>query len=452
MRDLLLLAFLVPALIATLRYPFVGVLTWAWFSLMTPHQMAYGVFGLQLNLMIAAVTLVSIGLSGAFRHFRLDWLTGLVLLFAACLCISQIYSLKPEHSAKYFDLFLKTLIFVAVCMQLTTDRLKFHALMWMLAIGIGYFALKGGLFTLATLGQYRVQGLPNTILEDNNHLGTAIATILPLILYLRQQATGALVRQGLLALFVLAIVAVIGTHSRGAFVALLVFGGFFWLRSNRKLLILAGLSVVFVPAIAFMPSKWGERMTTIGEATADASFMGRVDAWHINTELALAHPFTGAGLRVPYEKDVAATVDRERAASAKAAHSIYFEVLGGTGFIGLAVFLGILGTAFMTTMRLQKLKADPTVDPWIPSFAYYAQISLAVFCVGGAAVSMEMWDGLYVLIALIAGASRLAKIPVAAMAPAGVQPRLPSWRVAARGVGWSRPWAKPSNPTLQDRG
>lgn len=433
MRDVLLLLFLVPALAATLRYPFVGVLAWAWFSLMTPHQMAYGVFGLQLNLLIAAVTLVSIALSGAFRHFRFDGMTGLFLAFAACIGVSQIFSLSPDASFRYFDQFLKTLLFAVVCIQLATDRLKFHALLWMLVIGVGYFAIKGGLFTLVTFGQYRVQGLPNTILEDNNHLGTALATVLPLILYLRTQASRAIVRHGLLALFVLAVIAVLGTHSRGAFVALVVFAGFFWLRSRRKFLILGGLLLVLVPAVAFMPAKWTERMSSIGEATQDASFMGRVDAWHINTELALAHPLTGAGLRNSYEKEIAATVDPVRAQSAKAAHSIYFEVLGGTGFIGLAVFLAILATAAVTNRRLQKLKSDPSVDPWIAPFAYYAQISLAVFCVGGAAVSMEMWDGFYILIALIAASARLSKIPVAAHAPAAA-PQRRLWRLEARGV------------------
>lgn len=434
MRDLLLLAFLTATLIVTLRYPFVGVLAWAWFSLMTPHQMAYGVFGLQLNLAIAAVTFFAIVASGSFRHFRLDRLTALIVSFALWLCVSQIFSLDAENSYKYFDQFIKTLLFVAVCVQLTTDRLKFHALVWMLVIGIGYFALKGGLFTLVTLGAHRVQGLPHTMLEDNNHMGTAIATILPMILYVRTQAANRLVRTGLLALFALAVVAVIGTHSRGAFLALIAFGGFFWLRSRSKLAILAGLLVVFIPAIAFMPAKWTERMGTISEATQDSSFMGRVDAWWINAELAIAHPVTGAGLRNSYEKEIAATVDPERALSAKAAHSIYFEVLGGTGFVGFAIYLALLAAAFLTTLRLQRLKSNPTIDPWIPEFGYYAQIALTVFCIGGAAVSLEMWDGYCILIALIGAAHRLSKIPVAAESAAARPALNPGWRMAARGV------------------
>lgn len=410
MRDALLLAFLAIPLLVTLRYPFVGVLTWAWFSLMTPHQMAYGVYGLQLNLLIAAVTLVSIVLSGSFRHFRFDGVTALIVLLAFWLWISQVFSLDPERSYPYFDRFIKTLVFAFLCVQLAGDRLRFHALLWMLVVGIGYFAIKGAIFTLVTLGEHRVQGLERTVLEDNNHMGVALATILPLILYLRSQSARPLVKTGLTALFVAALIAILGTHSRGALVCLVVFGAFYWMRSRRKLLILAALSLVMVPAIAFMPSKWTERMSTITQATEDASFMGRVDAWVINMKLAAEHPLTGAGLRNSYEKKVAASVDVDRARTAKAAHSIYFEMLGGSGFVGLAIYASLLAAAFFAAVSLSGRKSGE-IDPFIPTFGYYAQISLAVFCVGGAAVSLEMWDGYFILIALIAAAARLSREP-----------------------------------------
>lgn len=431
MRDLILLATLAIAVVVTLRYPMVGVLTWTWFSLMTPHQLAYGAQTLQLNMVIAVATAVSIVASGSFRHFRMDAMTGLLLAFAFWLGVSQVFSVAPENSATFFDRFVKTLVFVAICIQLSTDRLKFHALAWMFVVCVGYFAMKGALFTLATFGEHRVQGIERTILEDNNHLGAAIATILPLVMYLKSVSTRPLVRASLLALFVAGIVAVIGTHSRGAFVALVIFAGYYWLRSNRKLVLLAGLLVVALPAIAFMPTKWTERMTTISEATQDSSFMGRVDAWVISAKLAMAHPLTGVGLRNSYLAEVAATVDAERSQRAKAAHSIYFEVLGGSGFVGLALMLSVIAAAFVATMRLKALEGVAGVDPWIPKFGYFAQISLAVFCVGGAAVSMEMWDGFWLLIGLIAAARRLSKIPVAVhSASPATAPR--GWRSALR--------------------
>ncbi|WP_428409180.1 putative O-glycosylation ligase, exosortase A system-associated [Hyphococcus sp.] len=408
MRDLILLGFTALCLAAAIRHPFAGLLTWAWFTLMTPHQAAYGVYGVPLNVIIAGVTIASYIVSGEISKFRFDPITALIVLFGGWLMIAQAFSLSPENSAVYHDRFIKTLLFIVLCAQMAAGKLRFHALVWTVVASIGFFAAKGAAFTFATLGQYRVQGLPNTILEDNNHFGIAVATILPLILYLREESARPLVRRGLLAMFCLAIIAIIGTHSRGAFLALIAFSGFFWIRAKHKFAILGGLILVTAPAIAFMPGKWTERMSTIGEATQDASFMGRVDAWVINYKLAAAHPMTGAGLRNSYEKEIAQSVDIERAERAKAAHSIYFEVLGGSGFVGLFIYLSLFAAAFLSSWRIYLSRNNQRLAPWKSRFAYYAQMSLTVFAIGGASVSLEMWDGYLIVIALIGALSKMA--------------------------------------------
>ncbi len=407
MRDVLLLAFVALCLIPALRYPFAGLLTWAWFSLMTPHQAAFGVFGIPLNLIIAAVTITAYVASGDVTRFKTNPLTGLIILFAGWLTLSQAFSLDPETSAPYFDRMIKTLVFVLLCVQMATSKLKINALVWTIVLGIGFFAAKGALFTFVTLGAHRVQGLPLTVLEDNNHFGIAVATILPLILYLRGEAKHAWMRWGLLGLFYLSIVAIIGTHSRGAFLALVAFGGFFWLRSKHKVSIVAGLALLMIPTIAFMPAKWTERMSTIGEATQDASFMGRVDAWVINYKLAQENPLTGAGLRNSYQEKIAKDVDPKRAAGAKAAHSIYFEILGGAGYVGLLLYLSIFAAAFFSAWSISIHRKNPAMAPWKGRFAIYAQLSLFIFMIGGASTSMEMWDGYLIVIALLAALSNL---------------------------------------------
>ncbi|HNS88300.1 MAG TPA: DUF5935 domain-containing protein, partial [Parvularculaceae bacterium] len=75
MRDALLMAVMAAGLLTALRYPFAGILLWAWFSLMTPHQMAYGAFGVPLNLVIAAVTIAALILRGEAARFRFDAIT-----------------------------------------------------------------------------------------------------------------------------------------------------------------------------------------------------------------------------------------------------------------------------------------------------------------------------------------------------------------------------------------
>jgi probable O-glycosylation ligase (exosortase A-associated) len=431
MRDALLLAFILVCLVGAVRYPFAGLLVWAWFSFMTPHQMAYGVYGLPLNVIIAGATILAAALSGAWRQFRFDGHTALLILFAVWLTIAQQASLDPVNSAPIHDRFIKLLIFILLAGQLATSKLRVHALVWMFVLSIGYFAAKGAVFTIATLGQFRVQGLPNTILEDNNHTGIAIAATLPLILYLHGQAANRLARWGLVALLISAAFAIVGTQSRGAFVSLVVFAAYFWMRSRRKLMILAGLGALLVPAIAFMPASWTERMRSIQHATEDASFMGRVDAWIINTKLALAHPLTGVGLRNAYLEEIADTVEPNR--TPRAAHSIYFEVLGGSGFVGLGLYLWLIAHAFVSTLRLQSpARNGPPRAPWTQKFGYYAQMSLAVFCVGGATVSLEMWEGYLLVMALIAASRKLEARQ--SFSAEGHRASI-GWRMIARGFG-----------------
>ncbi|MEO1136978.1 MAG: putative O-glycosylation ligase, exosortase A system-associated [Pseudomonadota bacterium] len=428
MRDFFLLGFLSLCLAVTIRHPFAGLLTWAWFTLMTPHQAAYGVYGVPLNVIIAGVTIASYIVSGEIAKFRFDPITNLIIVFAGWLTVSQVFSLDPENSAAYYDRFVKTLLFVVLCAQMATTKLRFNALVWVVVASIGFFAAKGAVFTILTLGEFRVQGLPTTVLEDNNHFGIAVATILPLILYLRAESSKPVVRQGLLVLFGLAIVAIIGTHSRGAFLSLIAFGGYFWFRAKHKFAILAGLTLIMAPTIAFMPGKWTERMRTIGEATQDASFMGRVDAWVINYKLAVKHPLTGAGLRNSYQKEVAQSVDISRAESAKAAHSVYFEVLGGAGFLGLAAYLLLFTTAFFSAWRIYLSRANEKLAPWKWRFAYYSQMSIVVFAIGGASTSMEMWHGYLIVIALVAA---LIKLTTADRKPEGyalIAARARNWR------------------------
>lgn len=410
MRDFLLLAAIAGFLAIAIRRPFIGVLVWAWFTIMTPHQLAYGVYGIPLNVMIAGVTLGAYVLSGEAFKPRFDIISSLIIALSGWILLSQYFSLDPGNSAEYSDRFVKTLLFALVCAQMATTKLRLHALIWILVAGIGFFAAKGAIFTFMTLGEFRVHGLEDTVLEDNNHFGIAAATILPLIWYLRGQAQNKWLRRFLVVLLALTVFAIFGTHSRGGFIALIAFGGLFWLRSRYKVAMAAGLIALAVPAVIFMPSKWTERMATISEASEDRSFMGRVDAWVINYKLAVAHPVTGAGLRNSYQFDIAETVDIDRALTARAAHSIYFELLGGTGFVGFTIYMALLAAGFLTVWRVFLQRNDPAIAPWKPEMARAIQVSLIIFGIGGASVSMEMWDGYLILIAAVA-ALRALSVP-----------------------------------------
>ncbi|MEO1251779.1 MAG: putative O-glycosylation ligase, exosortase A system-associated [Pseudomonadota bacterium] len=419
MRDILLLTIIAGLAAIAIRRPFAGLLAWAWFSIMTPHQLAYGVYGIPLNVVLACATLIGFALTRELWRIRFDPVIISMAAFTGWLVVAQYFSLNPEHSAPFADRFIKTLVFATLCGLLATTRLRLHALIWILAVGVGFFAAKGALFTVATFGEFRVQGLPGTVIEDNNHFAIAVATCLPLMLYLRSQAKHAWLRAVLLAVFALSIFAIIGTHSRGGLIALGVFAVAFWMRSRKKLALAAALALLLFPATAFMPSKWSQRMSTIAEAGSDESFQGRVDAWVINWKLAKENPITGGGLRNSYLPEIAADVDLERAESARAAHSIYFETLGGAGFVGLALFFWMLLAAFSALSKAIN-ETQQKDDDWRPQLARALQVCLLVFCVGGASVSMEMWDGYLIIIGLASALAALTRNQLArTAAPAG---------------------------------
>lgn len=402
MRDALLLLFLGVTMMAAIRYPFAAVLLWAWFTLAAPQTGAYGAAALPLNVPIALLALASIVYHGDIFRLRISSQLIFLVGFLAWLFVSQAASLAPDVSAIPFDNFWKVMLFVTLCAVATTDRLRFTALLWVLVMVMGFYGAKGGLYTILTFGQGMYFGMPNTLLGDNNHMGIALATSLPLFLFVAGHATHRWVKLGTWGVFALTVIAVLGTYSRGAFISLLVFGVLMWWTSRHKLVIGLAALIVGAGVLTLAPTEWTERMESISEAGEDSSFTGRVDAWVINTKLAVANPVTGAGLRTSYEEDIAATVSTREP---RAAHSIYFEVLGGTGFVGLFLFLGLYASGVLAAFRAA---TNTTLKPWRRDFGRAATMSLLIFGVGGASVSMEMWEG-YLLIIVLAGA--IAKLP-----------------------------------------
>ncbi|WP_306253946.1 putative O-glycosylation ligase, exosortase A system-associated [Parvularcula sp. IMCC14364] len=414
MRDLLLILFILSSLGITLRYPFVGILLWAWFTLATPQQAAYAAASLPLNTLIAGVTFIAFFLHQEYERVRLNPLMILLAVFGFWLWIAQTQSLDPGFSGEFYSRFIKIIIFIMLCMIMVTTRLRFHALLWLFAIVMGFYGAKGGVYTLLTFGQRIYFGLEDTVLYDNNHMGIALAVTLPLFLYLQGQAASLHLKRGIQVVLLLSIIAILGTHSRGAFVALGVFAGMILIRSWRNMIIGAAALAIIVPVgLNLLPDVWKDRMATIQNADEDASFLQRVDAWVINYELAQAHPLTGAGLRNSYQQAIANQVEPYR--DARAAHSIYFEIMGGTGFVGLAIYLLLLGTAVLMAFLASRKYRHAETGKWRADFALNAVASLAIFGVAAASVSLEMWEGYLIIMALIGS---LATVGGKVVAPA----------------------------------
>jgi probable O-glycosylation ligase (exosortase A-associated) len=261
-----------------------------------------------------------------------------------------------------------------------------------------FYGIKGGVFTLMSGGSSRVMGPPGTYIGDNNDLALALLTIVPLIWYQHLQATKRWHRWGWAIAALLTAVAVIGSYSRGALVGGAAMLFMLWLKSRNKLR--TGIVVLLMVPLVFMlmPEKWFGRMESIGEYKADGSAMGRVNAWHFATNVATDN-FMGGGFLTFTPRMF--RVYAPDPFDVHAPHSLYFQVLGEHGFVGLALFLAFLFLSWRTGSRvLRYCKEQPDLK-WAADLAAMCQVSLCGYCVGGLFLTLAYADLLYDVVIIL---------------------------------------------------
>lgn len=427
MRDLILLAALLAVIPLMVRMPIAGLLAWIWITLMNPQREVYGFLaGFQLNVWVAMLTVGVWMASKERKAIPPNVLTAGLLMFAVWCCVTTATALYQPFALLLLDRTIKSIFLALAVAILANTRARIQAVLWAVAISLGYYAVKGGGFVLVTGGHSRVYGPENSPIGDNNCLALVLIVLLPLLAYLRSTSRVAMTRLALLAAIVLAVLAIFGTYSRGALIALAASGAVFAMRSRAGILLVpvAAVLVGVVPAV--MPPSWMARMSTLQTYSQDDSFAGRVSAWRTSYNIAAARPLVGGGFSaVQIDPIVAEYASPGSLTHGKAAHSIYFEVLGDHGFVGLALFLFVLAGAWINTFTvLNHARTRPDLG-WAGQLAKMLQVCLVAYMVGGAALSMAYYDGVLIILALTAALAGVA------MRPVGVSPDalpVPKWK------------------------
>ena len=399
MRDIWLVAWVLLGLGFTFRFPFVGVLIWEWFALMSPHMEAFGFSqSLPLNFIVAAGTVLAWLISKEPKRIPPHAIIVLLAIFLAWTTFNSFFAYDPAWSWKYWDRTWRILFFGFVVAGLATNKVRIEALIWVAVISLLYYGVKGGVFTIQTGGAYKVFGPESSIIGDNNQLALALLMVLPLVEYFRSSVSYKPLSWLLAGCMVFTVIAIIGSYSRGAYIAMAALALLAWLKSRRKLTFLLILLVAAAAIYQFSPQEVVDRAASIKSADSDASFHGRWVAWQVATRYAIDHFPFGAGFYGPQLDGIFNyyfPLERSHAA-----HSIYFQVLGEHGFIGLALYLALACVSFVVAWRLARTPQQESTR-WIQKLAAMIQISLFAFFVGGGALSMAYYDVFIILICLL---------------------------------------------------
>lgn len=402
MRDIALALLIFGMLPFVLTRPYVGLLVWSWLGYMNPHRLCYG-FAVSFPWvqMIAIATLASWLFSKESKRIPWSAVSVLLAVFLLWTGLTTFHAVVPDSAWATWQEFAKVLVMVFVTLILVNGRERMHWLVWMIVVSLGFYGVKGGLFTILRGGVNHVLGPPNSFIADNNALALALCMTLPLMRYLQLHSSWKLVRLGLALGMLLTGVAILGTYSRGGLIGLAVVAGALFLKSRRRLTVV--LVIVAVGAIAyhFMPPEWTARMGTLQQARETSSGESRIQSWQFSANVAIHHPLLGGGFNV-YESAPMWERYGPEDAIPRAVHSIYFRVLGEQAFPGLAIFLALLLVSWRNCSRVRTRTCDVPDMRWAFDMASMLQVSLVAFMAAGAFLPMSYFDLSYQLMALSA--------------------------------------------------
>jgi probable O-glycosylation ligase (exosortase A-associated) len=398
MRDLLLAALLLYACASALRTPWIGIIAWTVVSIMNPHKLSWVLGQMPVAAMVGGATLVGIIFSKDRKPYPWGPENLILVMMMLWFTLTSRLAPIPDDTLELWKKVIKIDFMILVAIWVLYSRRHIMALAAALAFSIGFYGFKGGIFTIATGGSFRVWGPEGSYIEGNNEIALALVVTIPMLRFLQLHVANRWLKHLLTATQLLSAVAAIGTQSRGALLALAAMAVMLWWRGKKKFMSGIGMLLVGISLIAFMPAEWGERMNTINNYEEDGSAMGRINAWWMAWNLARDH-FFGGGFD-------ATTVENflryaPVAHDLHAAHSIYFQILGEHGFVGLGLFLMLWLFTWVSAGRLHKLGTANPETGWLSDLGGMCQVSLVGYAVGGAFLSLAYFDLPYNIMVLV---------------------------------------------------
>jgi putative inorganic carbon (HCO3(-)) transporter len=399
MRDILITLIIFGILPFSFKRPAIGAILFTWISLMNPHRLTYGfAYDFPFAAAIAGVTLISLFTNKEPKRLPITPVTVMLLVFAAWITLTSVFALEPLLVWREWNRVIKTFLMIVITIMVINSTRDLKIFVWVVALSLGIFGLKGGLFTLASGGNFRVYGPDGSYIAENNGMALALVTVLPLIWYLRSQVTKKWLSLGLTAMTALTAVSAVGSYSRGALIGGSAMLFFLWCHSRKKAqtaIVLLGM-VVLIASV--MPGAWFDRMNTIDEYHEDSSALGRINAWHFAINVATSN-LLGGGFNVFSQRMFYLYAPDPQ--NYHVAHSIWFQVLGDHGWFGLLMFILLMVFAWRTGTRVRKYCETQPDLKWASDLARMCQVCIIGYAVSGSFLSLAYFDLYYDIIIIL---------------------------------------------------
>ncbi|MBI4523202.1 MAG: putative O-glycosylation ligase, exosortase A system-associated [Deltaproteobacteria bacterium] len=421
LRDLVIIPLFFCLAVLALQRPIYGLYGWYLVSFMNIHRLGWGYARtMQPALLMAVTTLVGVMLHPK-PGFKLTRESSLVLVFWVFTLLTTLFAAYPAAAWQTWINFSKTLLFFFLTIYLIDNYDELKRLVMATTFFLGFYGIKGGIFSLVTGGRHRVYGPEESFIADNNEMALALNMTLPMIWWLAQNAKSFRAKQGWIAMFGLSVIAIIFTFSRGGFLTLILIALLLFKNSRKKFLVISVAGVILLVLSFYIGEHWTGRMESIGEYQQESSAMSRITAWGVAWNFALEHPLFGGGFKVMSPE----IYWRYGVQSGIVSHSIYFGTLAEHGFLGLVIYLLIYGSTLSSISRIRKMTSDANVADLLRMI----KLSLWAFLFGGAFYEMQYFDYALYLVSVVSAMRIIAEKEFLAMRRSQRE-AIPAWRPA----------------------
>lgn len=256
---------------------------------------------------------------------------------------------------------------------------------------------------------------PGDFSWDNNDAALSLGMGLPIVFY-----TGFFLdlkknQRTLIFIVCLVIVgAIVITNSRGGFLGLLAaFLMLWWFTKKRvKIAVYAVLFSVVLSGIllSVLPAGYLDEMESINDPN-DSTRIERLRLWETAWIMYKDNVAFGVGVHNQrfnmdtYQREASWYTGNEKNFQGKVVHSLYFQVLSETGTLGAILYLYILFVLPLKLYRMQSISLEDGEDDdyrYIRLMSRALIVSMGVFIVAGAFISVAYYPHIFIWIALYA--------------------------------------------------
>jgi len=422
LRTLFILSILVPGFVLSLRNRYIALLMYLWFALFRPQDWLWiDITSLRMSLLLGVIMIVPAIASGLLPNVTNPLSVGMVG-FLLCSLVTQSVAVRPDIGWTWLDFMARLFLASTMIMTLASTPKRLAGVVAVISGSLAFHAAKAGLAFILGGGTRFADGLAGAFVDNNGYaLGTVM--IMPLLIAAGQGA--GMIYQGRWlkwikrAVFLgvpLCMFAVIGTYSRGGFVALAAAAFLFVLLQRRPTIAVGGLAtaIVLLLLVVPIPQSYLDRLQTIQtyKETGEESALSRWHFWAVALRMVEDRPL-GVGLRQYEQAYDLYDFSHARYGHHRAVHNSHMQVLAEIGYGGEIVWLGMFGYAVFACLRVRYRSRDERLDPDVGRFLWSTAngllVSMFAFVIGGSFLSLALNDVTWLTFGMV-GALELTTI------------------------------------------